>query len=152
MDRVKILFQTRNPIFEKYAGKWTFLGGGGTACIQSDKPNGISLHIGTWTGVFKAGGVIVKQSGLRGLFQGHSVTLLRIFPYAAIKFVAYEQFKTVSINTPLTFTPSFHHLAHCSFILFCVVVDANSCSRKRHAAVSGRFYGRCHICHVHLSS
>ncbi|KAH8549092.1 mitochondrial carrier protein [Umbelopsis sp. PMI_123] len=73
MDRVKILFQARNPVFEKYAG--------------------------TWTGVFKAGGVIVKQSGFRGLFQGHSVTLLRIFPYAAIKFVAYEQFKTLLMPT-----------------------------------------------------
>jgi hypothetical protein len=30
-----------------------------------------------------------------GLFQGHSVTLIRIFPYAAIKFVAYEQYRAV---------------------------------------------------------
>lgn len=30
-----------------------------------------------------------------GLYQGHSVTLLRIFPYAAIKFVAYEQYRAV---------------------------------------------------------
>jgi hypothetical protein len=64
------------------------------------------IYIGTWTGVFKAGGVIVKQSGLRGLFQGHSVTLLRIFPYAAIKFVAYEQFKTVSHLPMFCFTPT----------------------------------------------
>lgn len=73
MDRVKILFQARNPVFEKYAG--------------------------TWTGVFKAGRDIVKSNGVAGLFQGHSVTLLRIFPYAAIKFVAYEQFKTLLMPT-----------------------------------------------------
>ncbi|CAM0136839.1 unnamed protein product [Umbelopsis sp. WA50703] len=73
MDRVKILFQARNPIFEKYAG--------------------------TWNGVFKAGRDIVKTSGVSGLFQGHSVTLLRIFPYAAIKFVAYEQYKSVLMPT-----------------------------------------------------
>jgi Mitochondrial carrier protein len=65
-----------------------------------------TVALGTWTGVFKAGGVIVKQNGLSGLFQGHSVTLLRIFPYAAIKFVAYEQFKTVSIPLdPFFYTP-----------------------------------------------
>jgi solute carrier family 25 protein 16 len=40
------------------------------------------------------------------LFRGHSATLLRIFPYAAIKFLAYEQIRAVVIprkdkETPL---------------------------------------------------
>ncbi|KAG5457568.1 MAG: hypothetical protein BJ554DRAFT_2376 [Olpidium bornovanus] len=39
---------------------------------------------------------IGRESGVRGLFQGNSATLMRIFPYAAIKFMAYEQFKTVT--------------------------------------------------------
>ncbi|KAG0173996.1 hypothetical protein DFQ28_007227 [Apophysomyces sp. BC1034] len=69
LDRVKILFQARNPIFDKYAG--------------------------TFTGVFKAGRDIYKHGGMMGLFQGHSVTLIRIFPYAAIKFVAYEQYRAI---------------------------------------------------------
>jgi solute carrier family 25 protein 16 len=30
---------------------------------------------------------------VRGLFKGHSATLLRIFPYAGIKFLAYEQIR-----------------------------------------------------------
>ncbi|KAI8644327.1 mitochondrial carrier domain-containing protein [Parasitella parasitica] len=34
-----------------------------------------------------------------GLFQGHSVTLLRIFPYAAIKFVAFEQIRAILMPT-----------------------------------------------------
>ncbi|KAI9094645.1 mitochondrial carrier protein LEU5 [Phlyctochytrium arcticum] len=67
LDRVKILFQTNNPHFEKYSG--------------------------TFFGVFRAAGEIHKEYGSRGLFQGHSATLLRIFPYAAIKFMAYEQIK-----------------------------------------------------------
>ncbi|KAI8146856.1 mitochondrial carrier domain-containing protein [Fennellomyces sp. T-0311] len=37
----------------------------------------------------------MKDTGVRGLFQGHSVTLIRIFPYAAIKFVAYEQYRAI---------------------------------------------------------
>lgn len=42
---------------------------------------------------------INRQDGMRGLFQGHSATLLRIFPYAAIKFLAYEQIRSVVIRT-----------------------------------------------------
>ena len=42
---------------------------------------------------------INRQDGLRGLFRGHSATLLRIFPYAAIKFLAYEQIRSIIIPT-----------------------------------------------------
>jgi len=51
---------------------------------------------GTWTGVFKASKDIYAETGVRGLLQGHSATLLRIFPYAAIKFMAYEKLHIVS--------------------------------------------------------
>ncbi|CAG8524350.1 12413_t:CDS:2 [Ambispora gerdemannii] len=73
LDRVKILFQTNNPQYRRYAG--------------------------TWTGVFVASSKIYKETGSRGLFQGHSVTLIRIFPYAAIKFIAYEQFRHLLMKT-----------------------------------------------------
>lgn len=36
---------------------------------------------------------IWSTSGVYGLFQGHTATLLRVFPYAAIKFVAYDQIR-----------------------------------------------------------
>ncbi|CAE6443486.1 unnamed protein product [Rhizoctonia solani] len=65
LDRVKILFQTSNPNFQKYSG--------------------------TWTGAFRAIRDINQTNGVAGLFQGHSATLLRIFPYAAIKFLAYDR-------------------------------------------------------------
>lgn len=51
---------------------------------------------GTWTGVFRASKDIYAETGIRGLLQGHSATLLRIFPYAAIKFMAYDKFHIVS--------------------------------------------------------
>lgn len=57
--------------------------------------NGAFLLIGTLTGVFKAGRDIQRTVGLKGLFQGNSATLFRIFPYAAIKFMAYEQYRSV---------------------------------------------------------
>ncbi|KAH9464697.1 hypothetical protein Pst134EB_004216 [Puccinia striiformis f. sp. tritici] len=64
LDRVKILFQTGNPDYAKYTGS---LGG-----------------------VFRAIGAIWNQAGIRGLVQGHSATLVRIFPYAGIKFMSYD--------------------------------------------------------------
>ena len=71
LDRIKILFQTSNPEFIKYRG--------------------------TFGGFIDAGKRIWKTDGVMGLYQGNSVTLLRIFPYAAIKFVAYEQIRTFLI-------------------------------------------------------
>ncbi|EDO14901.1 hypothetical protein Kpol_348p5 [Vanderwaltozyma polyspora DSM 70294] len=67
LDRIKILFQTSNPHYAKYTG--------------------------SLTGLVEAAKHIWSHEGFRGLFQGHSVTLIRIFPYAAVKFVAYEQIR-----------------------------------------------------------
>jgi len=80
LDRVKILFQSHNPHFVKYTG--------------------------SWFGVGEAIKDIYRQDGPLGLFRGHSATVLRIFPYAAIKFLAYEQIRAIIIphkdkETPL---------------------------------------------------
>ncbi|KAI9037840.1 coenzyme A transporter [Aspergillus affinis] len=79
LDRVKILFQASNPQFAKYTGSWT----GMVAAIRDIK----------------------RYEGGRGLYKGHSATLLRIFPYAAIKFLAYEQIRAVFIPSPDKETP-----------------------------------------------
>ncbi|KAF2706794.1 mitochondrial carrier [Pleomassaria siparia CBS 279.74] len=79
LDRVKILFQTSNPNFAKYAGSWT-----GVPIAMRD---------------------IYASSGARGLFKGHSATLLRIFPYAGIKFLAYEQIRSTFIKSKAQETP-----------------------------------------------
>ncbi|KZF23176.1 mitochondrial carrier [Xylona heveae TC161] len=79
LDRVKILFQASNPQFMKYTGSWT-----GLATALRD---------------------IYSTSGMRGLFRGHSATLLRVFPYAAIKFIAYEQIRAVLIQNKSQETP-----------------------------------------------
>ena len=69
---MKILLQTRNPSFIKYAGHWS--------------------------GMHHALRDIYAETGLHGLFKGHSATLLRIFPYAGIKFLAYEQIRSAVIK------------------------------------------------------
>ncbi|KAJ4300330.1 coenzyme A transporter [Collariella sp. IMI 366227] len=79
LDRVKILFQAHNPHFLKYTGSWFGVG----AAIKD----------------------IYHQDGTLGLFRGHSATLLRIFPYAAIKFLAYEQIRAVVIPNREKETP-----------------------------------------------
>lgn len=48
---------------------------------------------------------IKRYEGIRGLFKGHSATLLRIFPYAAIKFLAYEQIRAAVIPSRDKETP-----------------------------------------------
>ncbi|KAH7248852.1 mitochondrial carrier domain-containing protein [Fusarium redolens] len=76
LDRVKILFQASNPRFAKYTGSWV-----GVASAMKD------IH---------------RYEGITGLYRGHSATLLRIFPYAGIKFLAYEQIRAIII-------PDKHH-------------------------------------------
>ncbi|KAH9904642.1 mitochondrial carrier [Epithele typhae] len=73
LDRVKILFQSSNPDFSKYTG--------------------------SWSGAYKAVSQIYTENGVRGLLQGHSATLLRIFPYAAIRFMAYDQLEPLFMPT-----------------------------------------------------
>ncbi|ADV24476.1 solute carrier family 25 (mitochondrial carrier protein), member 16 [Cryptococcus gattii E566] len=85
LDRVKILFQTSNAEFTKYAG--------------------------TPMGLLHAISVIYKTSGVRGLFQGHSVTLLRIFPYAAIKYMMYDWLERLLIGNPNQRNPQRFFLA-----------------------------------------
>ncbi|KAF3767599.1 mitochondrial carrier [Cryphonectria parasitica EP155] len=79
LDRVKILFQARNPQFIKYSGSWA-----GTITAMSE---------------------IYRQNGMLGLFRGHSATLLRVFPYAGIKFLAYEQIRSFVIPNKQHETP-----------------------------------------------
>lgn len=75
LDRVKILFQTSNPQFKEFSS--------------------------SFFGLYKASRRIYSIDGFVGFFQGHSVTLIRIFPYAAIKFVTYEQIRNLLIPNDL---------------------------------------------------
>lgn len=69
---MKILFQTSNPRFEQYQ-RIRF-------------------------GLLHAIGDIYNRDRFVGLFRGHSATLLKIYPYAAIKFIAYEQYRAILIG------------------------------------------------------
>ncbi|KAJ3484296.1 hypothetical protein NLG97_g7092 [Lecanicillium saksenae] len=62
-------------------------------------------YTGSSFGVLSAMKDIYGHEGSRGLFRGHSATLLRIFPYAGIKFLAYEQIRAVIIPDKRYETP-----------------------------------------------
>ncbi|KAJ1941985.1 coenzyme A transporter, partial [Linderina pennispora] len=67
LDRVRILFQTQHTKYAHYAS--------------------------TRFGMFRAGASIYREYGMRGLFQGYSMQLARVFPYAAVELMTYEQLK-----------------------------------------------------------
>ncbi|KOS48313.1 hypothetical protein ACN38_g716 [Penicillium nordicum] len=79
LDRVRILFQTSHSQFVQY-----------------------SAH---WNGLFKAARVIKTNYGISALFKGHSASLIRVFPYASLNFLAYEQFRMAIITAPEMETP-----------------------------------------------
>ncbi len=49
-----------------------------------------------YSGVFPTITKILSREGFVGLWRGNMATVLRIFPYAAIQFLSYEQFKKVN--------------------------------------------------------
>ncbi|KAJ5930241.1 mitochondrial carrier [Penicillium verhagenii] len=79
LERVKILFQTAHLGFVR--------------------------HTTHWLGFVHAIQAIRHRYGNQALFQGHSVTLLRIFPYAAINFLAYDQIRATLITARDQETP-----------------------------------------------
>jgi len=67
LDRVKILFQATNPYVHHLRGDYL--------------------------GVFKAADNIRRQQGFLALYRGNAATLARIFPYAAIQYMSFEQYR-----------------------------------------------------------
>lgn len=62
-------------------------------------------YSGSWVGTATAMSEIYRHEGATGLFRGHSATLLRVFPYAGIKFIAYEQIRSILIPRKEKETP-----------------------------------------------
>jgi len=49
-----------------------------------------------YRGVWHALSVIYKEEGFYGYLKGNGTNIVRIFPYSAVQFAAYEQFKKAS--------------------------------------------------------
>ncbi|CAI7627360.1 unnamed protein product [Penicillium glandicola] len=74
LERIRILFQTSHSHFVQYSTRWD--------------------------GLIKAARYIRTTYGISALFKGHSASLVRVFPYAGINFLAYEQFRAAIIPSP----------------------------------------------------
>ena len=92
LDRVKILFQAGHHHHHTSSNS-PFINT--TSTINSINNNNTSSNSnsGGWKRPFMAVKHIHASHGFQGLFQGHSVMVLRIFPSAAIRFMSYEQLK-----------------------------------------------------------
>jgi hypothetical protein len=66
---------------------------GTCGAIRADRVRSL---VGRATGLYHAMKAIMVAQGARGLFQGHLATLIRIFPYAGVKFMAYDKLDGVS--------------------------------------------------------
>ncbi|KAJ5211245.1 Mitochondrial carrier protein [Penicillium cf. griseofulvum] len=74
LERIRILFQTSHSEFVQYSTRWD--------------------------GLIKAARDIRTSYGIPALFKGHSASLVRVFPYAGINFLAYEHFRAAFIASP----------------------------------------------------
>lgn len=93
LDRLKLLFQTSHPLLRPLssASPTDLLHALKLLLAQPDIYHGNaegSGRLGRW------------DRTMRVLLQGHSATLARIFPYAAIKFVAYDALAASSFLAP----------------------------------------------------
>jgi hypothetical protein len=102
LDRVKILFQTSNKDFRKYQGaalRPPRAAGAGELipgaedwpCLRLPSTLLASGAPGSFKGLYLSIQDIYTSGGVRGLLQGHMATLLRVFPYAGIKFMLYDR-------------------------------------------------------------
>ncbi|KAJ7503040.1 mitochondrial carrier [Mycena galericulata] len=73
LERVKILLQTHNAEFIRFSGK---------------------------SGAVQALQYIVQTQGFRGLYQGHTLTLARAIPHAAVGYTVYEKVSKWLMPTP----------------------------------------------------
>ncbi|KAJ7251209.1 mitochondrial carrier [Mycena rebaudengoi] len=74
LDRLKILLQTHNPDFIRFSGSWK----GAVQALQH----------------------IAQTQGIRGLYQGHTLTLARAIPHAAVGYTVYDKVSAWLMPTP----------------------------------------------------
>ncbi len=63
-----------------------------TCCLQQYS---LCTIIFTTLGVFSTVKKVIRFEGPVGLYRGNGAQMIRIFPYAAVQFTAYEHYKVV---------------------------------------------------------
>lgn len=121
LDRVKILLQAQNPHY-KHLGKHE------TSAPRDGLPQVVPMldvsasfmeNCFCFTGVFSTLKAVPQKEGYLGLYKGNGAMMVRIFPYGAIQFMAFDNYKKVQlpfVSSVFTESPFFG----CAFaFLFC---------------------------------
>lgn len=89
MERMKILFQVNRKTFEI---TWNF------NLNQVQGPQSTAAYTGVWSTL----GKIWKEEGFQGFMRGNGTNVIRMIPYSASQFAAYEQFKSLLMEQDKT--------------------------------------------------
>lgn len=100
LDRVKILLQAQSPHY-KHLGKTSIAKHGkADECLFSHlcatwvKPLNFFFFFFS-AGVFSTLKAVPQKEGFLGLYKGNGAMMVRIFPYGAIQFMAFDNYKKV---------------------------------------------------------
>lgn len=97
LDRVKILLQAQNPHYkhlgnEKTKNKASVSNGGFHKLFLCSM---LLHHRLVFSGVFSTLKAVPQKEGYLGLYKGNGAMMVRIFPYGAIQFMAFDNYKKV---------------------------------------------------------
>ncbi|MEW5319738.1 MAG: hypothetical protein WDW38_010872 [Sanguina aurantia] len=97
-------FVRSQPKFLKELAAGGIAGGVGKSCVAPLERTKILLQTGKVqnTSVFGTVALLYRTEGVRGLFRGNGASVLRIVPYAAIHFSAYEYYRRYLLDTFVT--------------------------------------------------
>lgn len=104
LDRIKILLQAQNPHY-KHLGKDPEI-----LCVFIPSASSETTVFPFFSGVFATLKAVPQKEGFLGLYKGNGAMMVRIFPYGAIQFMAFDNYKKVPIFTragthPMFLTP-----------------------------------------------
>lgn len=94
LDRVKILLQAQNPHY-KHLGKNMSLPRNGCHNMSVSDVFGLIDFFLFFAGVFSTLKAVPQKEGYLGLYKGNGAMMVRIFPYGAIQFMAFDNYKKV---------------------------------------------------------
>ncbi|KAK9815271.1 hypothetical protein WJX72_000921 [[Myrmecia] bisecta] len=101
------------PVFVRELLAGGVAGGLGKTCVAPLERTKILFQTGqvTGQGIFQTVSLLARNEGIPGLFKGNGASVLRIVPYAAIHFGAYEYYRQLLVDALLAPSSNPHRRA-----------------------------------------
>lgn len=109
LDRIKILLQAQNPHYKHLGTSSRHK----MAHVFRYVFRRIGATVFLFAGVFATFKAVLQKEGFLGLYKGNGAMMVRIFPYGAIQFMAFDNYKKV---------PAFTKAPICSILLVALVL------------------------------